>query len=150
MGSSRKPASAGKRREAMKQVLGMMIVMVLFLAVCSASAVTLQSKEGIGNYLADDSGMTLYWFKKDAPGTSACMNECIGLWPLYSVEKVAVPSGLDPKDFGTIKRADGKMQTTFRGYPLYYFAKDKAKGDTNGQNVREVWFVVDPKTFMKK
>jgi predicted lipoprotein with Yx(FWY)xxD motif len=125
------------------------LVSIMMFTV-SAYAVTVQSKEGVGEYLADDSGMTLYWFKKDTTGTSACMNECVALWPLYSVEKVVVPAGLDGKEFGSIKRVDGKMQTTFRGYPLYYFVKDKAKGDTNGQGVKDVWYVVDPKKFMKK
>lgn len=133
-----------------KSVVVFVALVSLMMFAVSAQAVTIQTKAGVGEYLADDNGMTLYWFKKDTAGTSACMNECVGLWPLYSVEKVAVPEGVDAKDFGSIKRADGKMQTTYRGYPLYYFVKDKAKGDTNGQNVKEVWFVVDPKTFMKK
>lgn len=133
-----------------KSVVVLVALVSLMMFAVSAQAVTIQAKAGVGEYLADDNGMTLYWFKKDTAGTSACMNECVGLWPLYSVEKVAVPEGVDAKDFGSIKRADGKMQTTYRGYPLYYFVKDKAKGDTNGQNVKEVWFVVDPKTFMKK
>jgi len=35
------------------------------------------------------------------------------------------------------------MQTTYNGYPLYYFFKDIKAGDINGQKVKNVWFVVD-------
>ncbi len=36
------------------------------------------------------------------------------------------------------------MQITYNGRPLYYFINDQVPGDTNGQNVREAWFVVGP------
>ena len=29
-------------------------------------------------------------------------------------------------------------------WPLYYFANDAAPGDTNGQDVGDVWYVVSP------
>ena len=45
------------------------------------------------------------------------------------------------------KREQGEKQTTFRGFPLYYWANHKAAGDTLGQNVSNVWFVVDPANF---
>ena len=54
------------------------------------------------------------------------------------------------EDFGTITREDGQKQTTFRGFPLYYWVNDKAAGDTLGQNVNSVWFVVDPANFPPK
>jgi predicted lipoprotein with Yx(FWY)xxD motif len=28
--------------------------------------------------------------------------------------------------------------------PVYFFSGDKAKGDTNGHGVKDVWFVVTP------
>jgi predicted lipoprotein with Yx(FWY)xxD motif len=88
--------------------------------------------------------MTLYNFKKDTPGKSACEGECLAKWPIYFVDMVAPKDGLDAKNFGTITRADGKKQTTYKGMPLYFFAGDKAPGDTNGQGVKDVWFVVTP------
>jgi predicted lipoprotein with Yx(FWY)xxD motif len=61
------------------------------------------------------------------------------------------PEGVDQKDLGFFTRDDEgyNRQSTFRGYPLYYFAGDKKPGDTNGQGLRDAWFVIDPKTFMK-
>lgn len=108
------------------------------------------SKEGLGSYLADAKGKTLYWFKNDSPGKSTCSGPCVEKWPPYFREKVSAGEGLKGEDFGTIAREDGKKQTTFRGYPLYYWAGDKAKGDTNGQGVNNVWFVVDPAKFPPK
>ena len=37
-------------------------------------------------------------------------------------------------------RADGKMQTTYKGFPLYYWVDDKKMGDTLGQDVGNVWY----------
>ncbi|MGB3399956.1 MAG: hypothetical protein WBA34_07270 [Candidatus Deferrimicrobiaceae bacterium] len=108
------------------------------------------SKEGVGNYLADAKGMTLYWFKMDSPGKSACAGPCVDKWPLYFRESVKAGKGLVDGDFGTITREDGKKQSTFRGYPLYYWAGDKVRGDTNGHEVKKVWHVVDPTDFPPK
>jgi predicted lipoprotein with Yx(FWY)xxD motif len=99
-------------------------------------------KEGLGRFLTDGTGRTLYLFKKDTPGQSACQGECLAKWPAYLAE--GAPVGLDAKDFATITRPDGKKQTTYKGQPLYYFAADQASGDAKGQGVKEVWYVVAP------
>ncbi len=44
--------------------------------------------------------------------------------------------------FGVITRSDGGRQVTFNGIPLYLYAKDVKPGDTNGQGVGNIWFVV--------
>jgi predicted lipoprotein with Yx(FWY)xxD motif len=97
-----------------------------------------------GSYLTDMKGMALYTFKKDSKGKSACSGECVTRWPLYSEEKVGASGELKAADFGVITRDDGKKQTTYKGMPLYYFADDKAPGDTKGHNVKEVWFLARP------
>jgi predicted lipoprotein with Yx(FWY)xxD motif len=113
-------------------------------------AVKKVTKDGVGSYLVDAKGMTLYWFKKDSPGKSACAGPCVEKWPIYFRDSVAAGEGTKPEDFGTITREDGKKQTTFRGYPLYYWMNDKAKGDTTGQGVGNVWYVIDPANFPPK
>jgi len=45
---------------------------------------------------------------------------------------------------GTITGIDGEPQLTLNGWPLYYFAGDAAPGDTNGQGVGGVWWVLTP------
>ena len=122
---------------------------VLSLALAGAAladnhAIKLSEKAGIGKFFTDSKGMTLYVFKKDSPGKSACAGPCVVKWPLYFREKVAVPEGSHATDFGTITREDGKPQTTYKGWPLYYFAGDKAPGDVLGQGLGNVWFAANP------
>jgi predicted lipoprotein with Yx(FWY)xxD motif len=107
-------------------------------------AVKVAKKDGVGSYLTAIKGMTLYNFKKDTPGKSACEGDCLAKWPIYFVDAVAAKDGLDAKNFGSITRADGKKQTTYKGMPLYFFVGDKAPGDTNGQGVKDMWSVVKP------
>ncbi len=118
------------------------------LAVTPARAdhhtVKVASKKDVGSYLADAKGMTLYVFRKDSPGKSACTGDCVARWPIYYREKVAPSGGPKESDFGTITRDDGQKQTTYKGLPLYYFAGDKAPSDTSGQGVKDVWTVAAP------
>ena len=119
-------------------------------AIGNDLTVKIQKKEGIGKYFTDTEGKTLYWFKKDTPGKSSCNGPCMEKWPIYYREKVTAPRGVKTKDFGTITRDDGKKQTTFRGYPLYYWNNDKQAGDTMGQGVNNVWYVINPDNFPPK
>jgi predicted lipoprotein with Yx(FWY)xxD motif len=109
--------------------------------------VKVATKEGVGSYLVDGAGKTLYWFTKDSPGKSTCEGPCLANWPAFAAASIVVPAGLKAEDFGSITRADGAAQTTFRGYPLYYWKGDAAAGATTGQGVNGVWFVVDPGKF---
>lgn len=106
--------------------------------------VKVAKSEKLGSYLTDAKGMTLYLFKKDSAGKSACAGGCVAKWPIYYREKVGVSGNLKSEDFATISRDDGQKQTTYKGMPLYYFAADKAAGDSTGQGVNDVWFVVAP------
>ena len=114
------------------------------VALADNHAVKLSEKAGVGKYFTDAKGMTLYIFKNDSPGKSACAGPCVEKWPLYFREKVSAPAGVKPDAFATITREDGKKQTTYKGWPLYYFAGDKAPGDTLGQGMGTVWFVANP------
>lgn len=126
-------------------ILGVVAV-AIFISAAGAETLSAQSKDGVGTYLASENGITLYMFKKDAPGNSACgtTNGCIGKWPVYFADTVAKDAGINEQAVGSITRDDGVKQTTYNGMPLYYFFKDKDKGDTNGQGVNNVWYVVAP------
>ena len=100
----------------------------------------------LGKILVDAQGKTLYYFANDvaASGASSCYGQCAVAWPIFSAGTVTVSSPLDPADFGSITRTDGSKQTTYYGWPLYYYKGDTKAGDTNGENVLKVWFVIKP------
>jgi predicted lipoprotein with Yx(FWY)xxD motif len=97
-----------------------------------------------GNYIVDDKGKTLYYFTKDVKGESNCVGDCLNRWPVFYQEKISVSPGLNSSDFGTIIRNDEKKQTTFKGWPLYYFSDDVSPGDIKGEGVGNIWFIARP------
>ncbi len=113
--------------------------------VTGGAAVKVGKNDQLGSFLVDDKGMTLYLFTKDTPNTSNCYDKCATTWPpLLTTGKAASGNGVDASKLGTTQRKDGTTQVTYNGWPLYYYAKDKAAGDVTGQDVGGVWFVVSP------
>lgn len=96
----------------------------------------------LGAILVDPDGFTLYIFTQDTEGESVCVDDCAATWPPVPAD-TPIGSDLDSAMFGSITRADGSDQLTVNGMPLYLFAPDENPGDTNGQGVNDVWFVVD-------
>lgn len=114
------------------------------------SALKMMENETVGQYLADANGMALYYFTKDEPNKTNCSGDCLKNWPSFFAENVEVPEGFNKEDFGTITREDtGEKQTTYKGYPLYYFANDTASGDVKGQGVKDVWYIINSDTVFK-
>jgi len=110
------------------------------------AAATVQTGEtALGMILTDAEGLTLYVFGADENGESTCYDDCAATWPALTVDGEPVAGdGLDPSKLGTNERTDGTVQVTYGGLPLYHFASDAAPGDTNGQGIGDVWFVVSP------
>ena len=99
----------------------------------------------LGSFLVDSNGMTLYLFTTDTPNTSTCYGPCAIAWPpLLTSGAPTAGTGVTASLLGTTTRTDGTTQVTYNGWPLYYFASDKAPGDTTGENVQNVWFVITP------
>jgi predicted lipoprotein with Yx(FWY)xxD motif len=121
-----------------------------YVLTVPAYTVMIGTTKDLGNFLVDGSGNTLYMFTKDTANMSACSGDCLKAWPAFTAASFVVPSALKASDFGTITRTDGAMQSTYKGYPLYYWVKDKMHGDVTGQNVGKVWFVIDPEKFPPK
>jgi predicted lipoprotein with Yx(FWY)xxD motif len=107
-----------------------------------ASAIEVASTD-LGEILVDGEGNTLYLFTPDAQGDSTCYDDCEVNWPPLA-DGAEAGSGLDAGLLGSTTRTDGSSQVTYNGWPLYYFAGDTAPGDTNGQGINDVWFVVSP------
>lgn len=106
--------------------------------------VNLSTKTGIGDYLVDSKGMTLYWTALDLVGQSNVSGSALSIWPVFYISAVTIPSSLNAADFSSITRADGKMQTTYKGWPIYYYYQDLSSGNTYGQGVDGVWFAAGP------
>jgi predicted lipoprotein with Yx(FWY)xxD motif len=106
----------------------------LALPAFAQSDAPLHKQNGV---LVNASGMTVYTFDKDSGKKSACTGQCTDNWPPV----VASTTVLSPP-YSAIKRDDGSMQLTYKGKPLYTFAKDKAPGDKKGDKVKDVWHAV--------
>lgn len=98
-----------------------------------------------GEILADEDGNTLYLFTNDSEGVSACTEGCAENWPplVTDGDPVAGP-GVESDLLSTFERDDGTTQVMANGHPLYLYSQDSAPGDTNGQGVGGVWFLVSP------
>ncbi len=95
----------------------------------------------LGTVLVDPDGFTVYVFLNDTNGESTCYDSCAATWPAVPGD-TAISSDLDDSIFGTTTRTDGTDQLTVDGQPLYRYAPDANPGDTDGQGVGDVWFVV--------
>ena len=114
--------------------------------------VKLATSGTLGTYLTDASGNTLYFFARDVEGANNCTSAtCLPMWPVYYEANVKVPKALKAEDFATKTTADGRQQTTYKGWPLYYYAPPtagvytrEAAGQTGGNAIGGIWHVVNP------
>ena len=97
-------------------------------------------------FLVDGLGNSLYLFTVDDPGVSNCSGGCISAWPVFEgAADLVIPSTLNASDFSVIARTDGEGdQLAYQNMPLYYYAQDAQRGDTQGEGANNVWFVVNP------
>lgn len=107
-------------------------------------SVQVKSDSQFGSVLTDENGKTLYFFSHDASDTSSCSGACIVTWPVFYKDSATFDASLTKADFGTITRSDGSKQSTYKGWPLYYFKNDANAGDIQGDGVGGIWFVAKP------
>jgi predicted lipoprotein with Yx(FWY)xxD motif len=116
----------------------------------NAATVDVGQNATLGSFLVDSKGMTLYLYTKDTPNTSNCYSTCATYWPpLLTTGSPTGGTGVTASMLGTAARTDGTTQVTYNGWPLYYYASDKAAGDTTGENVQGVWYVITPAGVQK-
>ncbi len=113
-------------------------------AIHTVAPLNLAASSEFGYILADRSGRTLYLFDPDDPGVSNCSGNCALNWPPFLTARSPIDiGGIDTGQLGTTTRSDGYTQVTYNGFPLYYWVNDVAPGDTDGQTVGTVWWVLD-------
>jgi predicted lipoprotein with Yx(FWY)xxD motif len=115
----------------------------------TASGTTLALKTETGKagiWLTNSAGRALYIYTKDKGTTSECYGACATAWPpLTATGKVTISGKfVASKDLGLTTRTGGVKQVTYGGHPLYYFSGDKGPGQTNGEGVEGVWFLLGP------
>ena len=100
--------------------------------VASSGGLKAEQISGV-SVLANAKGFTLYWFAPDTATKSVCNGSCAVYWPPVNGPVTAGP-GI-PGKLGTIKRADGSVQATYNGHPLYTYIGDSAPGQARGNNL---------------
>jgi predicted lipoprotein with Yx(FWY)xxD motif len=117
----------------------------------TAATVTLQVSPFVGNYLADASGRSLYTYGADLPGNcqtppvSTCVTDCLLTWPIFPAGQRILAPGLDDAAFGAMHRDDGTWQTTYYGWPVYYYKTDLLLGQVAGQGKGKTWHLAQQK-----
>jgi predicted lipoprotein with Yx(FWY)xxD motif len=115
----------------------------------SAAAPTVSSRmTAEGKVLVGPSGLSLYTFSGDlAPSTGCTSALCLKIWPpvLSTSGTVSAGPGVNAAKLAVQKRPGVGDQVTYYGHPLYYFLKDTAAGQSNGEDVASfggVWQLV--------
>jgi predicted lipoprotein with Yx(FWY)xxD motif len=135
------------------RLLALLLMCGALAAVAPAAAQTPRSTvtvkaSSFGRILFDGRGYVLYGFTRDPRGKSACSGACARAWPPLIVRaRPRAGAGVAAGRLGTTKRADGSLQGTYAGRPLYYYVGDRKPGQILCQNVTEfggVWRVVRP------
>lgn len=115
----------------------------------AGTIITVKHASKLGAVLAaGPKRMTVYLFEADKGGSSSCSGACAAAWPPVTTGGAPVVHGAaSGADLGTITRADGTKQVTYKGHPLYFFVKDKDSGDAYGEGVDGFgaeWYVLSP------
>src|SRR5262249_49243721 len=130
------------------------VVVLAFVAIAAASALAAGGNaivkvgpSDLGRVLVDAHGKTLYIWAHDRSSKSTCKGDCVEYWPpLITKGRPQAISGANSKLLGASKRSDGRLQVTYAGHPLYYFALDKKAGQTKGEGLTDFGGRWDPIT----
>jgi len=100
-----------------------------------------------GLAIADGKGEALYLFDKEGGRKAKCYGACARVWPpVLTKGAPSAGTGAASNLLGTTRRADGRLQVTYAGHPLYYYVAD-SPGSILCNDVFEFggnWFVVQP------
>ncbi len=99
-----------------------------------------------GRVLFDANGQVVYVFENDRANRSNCTSaECVTAWPpVLTRERPSAGAGARSGLLGTIRRADGGLQVTYNGRPLYFY-EHEGRGEIKCHNVElhgGLWWVV--------
>jgi predicted lipoprotein with Yx(FWY)xxD motif len=99
-----------------------------------------------GPVLVDGAQQAIYLFAAEDTIPS-CYQECAVAWPPVLTQGAPVAArGIDRSVLATTARADGSIQVTYRGHPLYYYAHEGPR-EVTCHDVEEfggLWLAVRP------
>ena len=130
-----------------KTRLAVLVTLVVAAALAAAAAVASTNKSSnislrttkVGKVLVAANGRTLYLFTPDDGASSPqCTGSCAQTWPPLKA------SGTPRAQGGARQSMLGVSagQVTYNGHPLYLYSGDSQPGQTNGEGVAAVWYVV--------
>jgi predicted lipoprotein with Yx(FWY)xxD motif len=101
----------------------------------SASNATLSEQVAVSSQ-----GRTLYALSPETSSHLLCKSsQCLKVWPPLTVPsrttKLKDGTGVHGT-LGIVRRANGMLQVTLRGMPLYRFSGDRGKDEANGQGIK--------------
>ena len=110
-------------------------------AATSHLTLSTATKAPFGVYVTDGSGRAVYALDgtRGGSGINRCSGACVSVWPPVPAPPLPTSgSGLNPPAVRTVSGFRG-TQISYSGWPLYYYSRDAAPGDTTGQGVRDQW-----------
>ncbi|MCE7083075.1 SCO0930 family lipoprotein [Streptomyces sp. ST2-7A] len=111
-----------------------------------AGRLVVRDTPDLGAVVTDSRGFTLYRFEEDTadPARSTCNDACATAWPPVPADDASAAEGIDADLLGEVERADGGIQLTLSGWPVYRYQDDTAPGDVNGHGVNGTWNALAP------
>ncbi|GAA1589499.1 lipoprotein [Actinomadura kijaniata] len=101
-----------------------------------------------GRALVDEMGRALYRFARDGRGRPTCRGDCAAMWPPFTAGRPPrAGEGARADLVGVVRRADGRLQATYAGHPLYRYVRDdglptEAEGHDLWDHGAE-WYLLD-------
>jgi predicted lipoprotein with Yx(FWY)xxD motif len=142
-------------------VIAFGLFITMFIAACGSSPTTGGSPYGGGSsspviqtanvtvkgqsemVLTDAQGKTLYYYTLDSVTQPTCSSSCAQLWHPLLFTGSGEPSSSTPLSGKLSVQMDANgTQIEYNGHPLYTFSGDTAPGQTNGEGLFGMWFVV--------
>lgn len=133
-------------RTALVLVLVLVLGAAVLMAGCTKTqplTVQLSDHPTYGKILTDSNGRSLYVIARDIPNTGiiADLGDVSRFYPPFFAESMPGGRGIDTNAFGILTRPDGSKQTTYQGWPLYYYLNDRAAGDAKSQGANNITFL---------
>jgi predicted lipoprotein with Yx(FWY)xxD motif len=102
----------------------------------------------LGKILVAGNGKALYMFARDKSTKSMCTGQCATFWPpLLTTGAPKAGPGVKATLLGTSHRANGTVQVTYHGHPLYSFKQDTTDGQATGEATTAFgasWYALSP------